>query len=71
MYFTAQAGHLEHLSRKLGLAVDNTMSLPPTARHERMQAALARRFPVPGMMQQYADAWGEVRDEGEGCMCAS
>jgi len=60
VYFTAQATHLEHLTRKFEGAVDEAMALSQSARHGHMAAALAKRFPVPEMMQQYADAWAQV-----------
>ncbi len=60
MYFTAQATHLEHLSRKFEESVDKAMALSVPERHKLQSAALARRFPVADMMQQYADAWVKV-----------
>lgn len=61
VYFTAQASHLEHLARKFEESVDKAMGLSVPERHKLQAAALARRFPVTDMMQQYADAWVQVR----------
>jgi hypothetical protein len=60
VYFTAQASHLEHLARKFEESVDKAMGLALPQRHKLQAAALAKRFPVAEMMQQYADAWVQV-----------
>ena len=60
MYFSAQASHLEHLSRKFEGAVDEAMALTVPACHKLQAAALAQRFPVPDMMNSYAAVWTQV-----------
>lgn len=78
VYFTAQASHLEHLARKFEESVDKAMGLALPQRHKLQAAALAKRFPVADMMQQYADAWLQVRGCRKGtlvlttliCSCA-
>jgi hypothetical protein len=60
VYFTAQASHLEHLARKFEESVDKAMGLALPQRHKLQADALAKRFPVADMMQQYADAWENV-----------
>jgi hypothetical protein len=61
VYFTAQASHLEHFACKFEESVDKAVGLALPQRHKLQAAALAKRFPVADMMQQYADAWLQVR----------
>ncbi|WIA20821.1 hypothetical protein OEZ85_005176 [Tetradesmus obliquus] len=60
VYFTAQASHLGHLARKFEAAVDAAMALTVSERASKTAQALARRFPVDGMMGAYADTWMQV-----------
>lgn len=60
MYFTARASHLGHLARTFKAAVDAAMALTVSDRHSMTAQALARRFPVEGMLGAYADTWKHV-----------